>query len=477
MPGMRIEVVQSLPTGGAFSNGDALIATLPAGLSSFGVRTTSTPVLWDPGNSAPGTMSNQYGGGWPNACSNPLGNMTNRAGPFQALGSSIIQSPTPYTPNFLAGNHLDVNVSNGGNAVMWWIPSYSFAVPVYSYAEGYEMHDPNWWYCAGSANYTYTGIYVAGSNQFSIQGGVPFGVTIGDDNQLFSLNNTVFVSSQASPCKISAVDAVNNIITMTKPALVSGTFGLQSIVYDQRDENDKKLNFYGDSVSPYPSTKSWYTTNAVNNPKSNIGTDAYTLGQFNGIPINPDNNGHSSAWGASNNPSNPNKGWRGGWFKWAYAAKWSTGTDGFLRYWEIAPNGVSRLIVNYSGPNAYTAGTWGEAIGGYARNQGAMGLNPFLSSPVQGAGVMGTYTQWRYYGNNYYDRDLNQLGRFYLTNSSTYTIGDGNPAEVQPYIGWAPSTVPLVVNKGNLLSGPANLWFVDEVKSLLPVFVKSIMLN
>lgn len=479
MPGMRINVVGATPPPGAgLSNGDSLIVTPAGGVASFLARTNQVPIVWDNGQAPVNTLLNQWGGGWPSAASNSVANLQNRTGPFQSLGSSVIQTHTPYAQRFLAGNHYDINNTSGGNNVMVWPPSY---VPpgatFYSYMEGYELHDPHWWYCQGQTSYVYTATYVAGSNQFVIQGGIPAGFTTGDSNQLFSLNNTAFVSSQASPCNIVAIDVPSATVTMNKTALVTGTFGLQSVAYGNRDENVKKLNSFANSGSPY-SGLDWYTTNAPGAPKTNTGGDAYALGQFAGVPANPDDNGHSSSWGACNNPANPNKGWRGGWFKWARAAKWSSGTDGFYKYWETAPNGVSRLIVDYAGPTMYNGvSLWGEAFGGYSRNQGAMGMNPGLTSPVQGTGIFGTYTQWRYYGNGYYDRQVTTLGRFLLTNSPTYVIGDANLAEPMPYTGWAPGQTSVVINKGNLAAGPGYVWYVDEARAIPPTLQKVVVLN
>ncbi len=467
----------------SLNNGDSFIVIPPGGsVTAFPARSAQVPIIWDHGQDAAGTMNAAYGGGWPNGASNSVANMQNRAAPFQALGSTSISGPTPFTSKFLAGCHYDVNVSNGGNAAMVWPPAYAPSAQGgstwYSIFEGYGLHDPNWWYAQGLSAYTYTATYVAGQNTFSIQGGIPSGFTTGDSNQLFSLNNTAFVSSQASPCNIVSVDSINNIVTMNKTALVSGTFGLQSVAYGNRDENVKKSNAFANSASPY-SGLDWYNTNAPGAPKTNTAGDSYAMGQFNGVPANPDNTGHSSSWGASNNPANPNKGWRGGWYKWGYAAKWSSGTDGWFKYWEIAPNGISRLIIDYHGPTMYsgTLSSWGEAIGGYSRNQGAMGMNPFLTSAVQGAGVMGTFTQWRYFGNIYYDRAAATLSRFYLTNSPTFTIGDGNLAEIQPYTSYSPISATLVVNKGNLASGTGYCWFVDEANSIAPTLVKTVTLS
>lgn len=452
--------------------------TPPGGtLPAFAARTTSVPILWDHGQDPVGTMNAGWGGGWPNTASNAVANIQNRQAPFQLLGSSTIVAPTPFTSKFLAGNHYDVNTGTGGNAVMAWIPAYTPpAASWYTYMEAYEQHDPFWWFCAGPATIVYTGIYTLGQNTFSIQGGIPAFFTTGDGNQLFSLSNTVFTSPQGDPCFITAVDVTNNIVTMNKTALVGGTFGLQSVAYGDRDENCKKFDYTANQSTPYATTKDWYTANNPNAPKSNSAPDSYALGQDLGVPANPDNNGHSSSWGASNNPTNPAKGWNG-WFKVFYAAKWSTGTDGFWQYGEIAPNGVSRLIVNYSGPTLYSGLTsWGESIGGYARNQGAMGLNPFLSSPASGAGVSGTFTQWRYYANAYYDRNPTTLARFYLTNSSTFTIGDGNPAEIQPYTSWATGLVTVKINQGNLANGSGSLWYVDEANSVPPTLVTNVSL-
>jgi hypothetical protein len=437
--------------------------------SGFGSKSGSRPTAWDYGQAGPGVLDSQWTGGWPNACAVSDCNIFNRAGPFTssgaAAGSSTIPSPTPYTANFIAGCHGGINASNGGNNVMFWKKYTTPAFPYYSIWSYYQRYDPNWWFTTWPGLVTFNGTATSGNNVIT---GVNFpitGLTVGDSNN--DVNDSFFGGTTfANNTKITAVDTVLNTITCSNNALVTRTaqFG---VVYTDRDENVKTWDYSTPGTTPYDSN-SWYGNNQGGVTKSNTASATYVSG-ISGSPTRPqypDNNGHNNFWHPINNQTNPNI----GWYKVDIVAKWDSSTTGFFRIYEtdLSGNGIADTAINFSGANAYPAQvgtTTGESIGGYARNQGYVGQIGLIT-PLTTTGAVNTQTQWRYFGNIYFDVQPSSLGRFYLTNSSTFTMGGGQVAEIQPYTSWSDSSVILVCNKGNLTSGAVRLWFVDEANGV-----------
>ncbi len=165
--------------------------------------------------------------------------------------------------------------------------------------------------------------------------------------------------------------------------------------------------------------------------------------QWENVPAIPDQNGHNNYWGTVQNPSDP----ANGWVHAELVIEMTTDTTGFFQYFE---DGVK--VMDYAGPTTFASTRTVESIGGYARNQGPAGrVMPFTST-----GAAGDYTQWRYYANLYNDRETSGLGRFVL-------VTDGMATEIQPYVTYSADSVDLIINKGNLPSGPAQIHsFIDE---------------
>lgn len=452
---------------GTLNHGDAISFNTP-----LNVTTSAATQVFDQGQDGAGVMNAFWGGGWPNAASNSVANMKNRVGPFQALGSSTMNPPTPNTAAFLAACHYDINTSVGGNNAMLWTNYPAPTFPYFSYWSWYERDDPFWWYTSYPASIIFTATFTAGSSTFTVATPLPTGMTSGDGNQLFSLADAVFTSTQASPCTLQSADPATGICTMNKPALVSGVRGNNSISYSDRDENNKRfnLNASGDPT-PYGSTNSWYTVLGPGTPKSNSAATSWANGEDNGVPAVPDQNGHSNSWGVSFNPANPSL----GWVKKEYVYCWTSATTGFSRYFE---NGLLRA--NYLGPTSYAGSQYVEAIGGYGRNQGLAGGagSKSLVSPIVTAGTPNTYTQWRYWGNIFYFRQQSTLARLYATNASSFSLAGGVFSEPQPGT-FASGVYSGHYNKANLAAGPVTFWAVDEANPLTstPVQVGSAVSN
>jgi len=456
----------SAPPIGTLNHGDAITFSTP-GTATLDVSTGSGDAAmgWDYGQDGPNVLNNMWTGGWPSAASNSIANMKNRSLPFQALGSSTMSGPTPNTLAIVAGCHHDVNVSNGGNAVSIWRTFTTRPFPFYDVVEYYWRQDPFWWYTAYPVQVIFTGIFTAGSPTFSIPGGVlPLGFTAGDTNAAFSSGGAFASSTQANPTFVTSVDAVAGTVTLNKPALLSVTQGGNSVTYVDRDENNKKHSISAGAISEPFTGNFWYTTNSVGGPKSNSAANSWATDQSFGVPQIPDQGGHGSSWGSCNNPANPLI----GWIKSTLLLKWTTANTGFFRYYEtdFSGNGQSRQVMNYAGPITYSGGSSVLELGGYARNQGAMGDKPGLVSPVAGAGTLHTQTQWRYFAELFSSRQLSSLARLYATNTPTFAgPGSGQMYEPQIPVGgsWNGGVFKGFYNKGNLAAGPVWFSFMDEV--------------
>lgn len=448
-----------------------LILTVPAPSGVTYPAKTGT-MKWDIGAAPVGTIDPQWSGGWPSAATDPLGNMQNRDAPFQYSGSATVIGPTPYVSRFLAGNHWGINQgAQGGNGCNFWT---GYTKPngasgdYYSYWCYYNLYDPNWWYTTYPTTVVWTGVFTAGDPVVHFPSGLPFALTGGDGNAIFSGAGGAFQSyTQANPTIISGYDTVANTITMNKGALLTGTFGGNVASYTDRDENLKQWTMSVGVTEPDPVTTSWYATNSAGGPKNNTSHGQLSTDQSAGVPQSPDNNGHGLFWSTHNNFSDPNNGWRGGWVKVELVAKWSVGSTGFFRQYEtnIGPNALNGLMMNYSGITSYTGTVAAESIGDYARNQGAMG-EKVLITPIQGAGTLGLHTQWRYFGNAKYDQQVNNLARWYLSNTFPFTLGDGTLTECFKWISNTGANATIQTDVGNLNLGAGFISYVDEANGI-----------
>jgi hypothetical protein len=482
-------IVPAPPAG--FNHGDLL--TLTGG--PYGTKSGSTPTLDDHGQDGAGATNGAWAGLWPNSATDPTANLKNRTAPFQALGSSTMNGPDPFTTTFLAGNHYE-GLAHSGNQVMAWLAYTPPAQPWYSYWSWAQRQDQRWWYAIGPSQQYFTGTLTNGSNVITAVSSftnVQIGATLQGTGVFHNFVTT-----------ITAVNPGAGTVTMSDPATAAATGAPTQVValYAGRDNNNKGFNF-SNNATPYDSghspSESWYpsigdfantgsaganTLAVFNVPNSNTDTRCKTSlnddGGFRpanpttGALQNPDQNGHGTGWAASNNPADVTKGEAGtAWVKAEIVAKWTTASDGYFRYYE---NNV--LIVNYSGPTVYSSlvATVCEALGGYARNIGPV---PADTANYQSTGgTVGTYTQWRGLAKVLCDRQTTGLGRFVMTNSASYVPGDGNVAETQPYTGYGNLSSTIRVRKGNLNAGTAHLWFVDEANGVAtPRHERAITLN
>lgn len=446
-------IIKSSATGGVFTNG----ANFTINGGPFFTKSGGAPTQWDHGQDGAGVLNAGYSGGWPNAFTAGLAscNIFNRAAPFQSGGSSTIQPPTPYTGVFVAGCHGDLVGSNQGYNVMLWNSYSTPTYPYYAVRNFYCQYDPNWWFTLWPSSITFLGDLTNGSNLITNITTAPFpvGLTAGDFN-----GSGLFNSGLSGTPQLTAVDPVLGTATLTNNAIATKIQTSITALFLDRDENTKVTDFNMDGGSnPYGSTE-YYTANGPGAPKSNTATHSYATGQN---PLQtPDQNGHGSSWGLSLNLANPALGVNNGWKKLEYVVCYTSATSGFYWYYE---NGVQ--VVNHFGSNAFAQASSAitvDAIGGYGRNQGYVGQKSLIT-PIVTTGANGAQTQWRYFANNYYDRQTSGAGRFYLTNTPTWAPGDGNPLyEIQPYVAWANASVTMTCNKGNLSSGAGYLWFIDE---------------
>jgi hypothetical protein len=210
--------------------------------------------------------------------------------------------------------------------------------------------------------------------------------------------------------------------------------------------------------TPY-GVNSWYT-NEWGQGKTNTAPLTLSTDTIGGVPAIPDRNGHNNYWKTMLNPADP----ANGWIKVEIIIVFTSDDTGSFKIYE---NNV--LVMDYAGPTTYASTSTVEAIGGYARNQGAVGRK----TPYNSTGAPGTFTQFRYYADSFNDRQTTGLGRVIATNASTYTVGASSiAAEIQPWTSWADGSVTITFNKGKLTSGPVYFWFVDEANGAsTPVLV------
>jgi len=466
---LTIQSGAGLPTFTIY-DGLAFTVTPPGGaVTTFGTKSGNAPTLWDHGQDGAGVLNAGWSGAFPNTSSDTTYNAKNQLLPFTEPGTSTaITGPHQYATAALAGNHHDVNTGTGGNNVMAWVNYTNPGSLFYSYWSGYFKYSPNWWFAVAPFECFFTGTLTNGSNTITGIASTT-GITV---------SSTVSFAGVPNGTTVTGVGAS----TVTMSAAYTGTTGTFSNINTinlQFDNNNKTYDVSAPSGTPY-NTRNWYNnfrgTTVVGigtfaHPNSNSDSGAQTVlnddGASQGFPVLqiPDNNGHNNFWHNVANATNPNN--QFGWVKYEIWAVMSSGTNGAWRYTEYnAP-----LIVNYSGATVYPGQTTQlEAIGGYARNQGAVPNDPNYSSP-QPAGI---FTQWRYFNSTYNDRQTSGFGRFVATNSATYTVGGGQISEVQPYTAWSPSTATLVANIGNNSIGTGVLWYVDEANGIVPTPVANL---
>jgi hypothetical protein len=461
---------------GGISNGASV--TITGG--PFGTKSGSSPSIWDHGQDGAGVLNAGWSGAWPNAAGNSIANTINRAQPFQALGSSTINGPHPYTTTFLAGNHYQSGAFAGNN-VMPYVAFSTPALPYYSYWSWYTRDDPQWWHSIAPFEINFTGTLASGNNVIT---------AISSFTWLDSTYIGASISGTGIPSSssITAINSGAGTITINNNVTANGAQALLAIQVGF-DNNNKRYDFSAASTPYDTSVGNWYLTYAdyrgvgnfqFSHPTSNTDLTAKNgiLDDTGGALTNPDQNGHNAFWRDGNNPTNVSEGVGGnGWQKSELLIKWTTATTGYVKYFENNTYlGGGLLVVDYAGKTIYTGITSAsESIGGYSRRQGVV---PADTTHYLSTGTAGTYTLWRYYADVYYDRQTTGQARFVMTNSATYVLGDGNIVEIQPYTAWANGSVTLTINKGNLSSGTAKIWFVDEVNGVsTPALQSTITLN
>lgn len=129
--------------GGSLTHGSSFTVTG----SGFGTKSGSTPKLWDYGQDADNTVNSGWSGAYPSTASNAYANLKNRSLPFtNTMTGSTITGPHSNISRVLAGCHLDVNTSSGGNNVLPFVNFTRPSFPYYSYWCWYVKNDPTWAY-------------------------------------------------------------------------------------------------------------------------------------------------------------------------------------------------------------------------------------------------------------------------------------------------------------------------------------------
>lgn len=152
-------------------------------------------------------------------------------------------------------------------------------------------------------------------------------------------------------------------------------------------------------------------------------------------------------WG-NHDPSTGNaKNFAKGWVKQEIFNCWSPSAGvGYIREWH---NNVDIWNSIYtSATDSLSASThWGdsnlrsEGIGGYQRDSHSLNR--------------------RYWCDVIFDRDANP-GRWYVSNSNSWSLGSGILAEPQPWVFWSTTRCDMTFKKGGLSSGPGFAFYVNE---------------
>src|ERR1700730_13783985 len=350
---------------GSFNHGDPI--TIIGG--PFGTKSGSTPKIWDHGQDGAGNVNGGFTGAWPSTAGNSVANFQNRAAPFQALGSSTINGPHPYTNVFLGGNHYQSGAT-GGNNVMAWTKYTLPSFPFYSYWSYYFRHDPNWCFAIAASQQNFTGTTTSGSNIIT---------GIAGFSNIFT-TSTIFGQGLSggtynSQTTVTGINTGAGTLTTLANATATGTSVITAFNNDL-DNNTKTFDFSSPGNSPYDS-QNWYdgighsvTTGGASgnnfvHPNSN--TDSLCniglnddVGFKPGTPSaaleNPDENAHGNNWNATNNPTNAANGIGGfGWIKGERLITWTTATSGLIKYWENNTYVSSAPSINYAGSTVYSS--------------------------------------------------------------------------------------------------------------------------
>lgn len=221
----------------------------------------------------------------------------------------------------------------------------------------------------------------------------------------------------------------NNILSYPQYIYFSAYTRLDPSWVFSTDNNLKTFDFSNGS-SPYTmnssSDSNWYAEYNPHWTSTNSG-GSWHLNDDGGSLINPDANGKSSWWNASENPYT-------GWVKQEFELKITNQNDGFIKIWE---NGV--LKVNYSGPtDRYNGTTKAIAIGGFAR-------------------MYGQPNNFRYFADLYYD---NSNSRVLACKGSTYA--NRGVCELQVPTNWNENSISVSFNQGALLNGSTAYFYVID---------------
>lgn len=130
--------------GGGLSHGDSFVVTtaqIVSGSGDFGTKSGSTPIIWDAGTAATGSIDSQWTGGWPSTFGggNATYNMALRDAGFRS-----ISAPHSYCSRFYGGCHGALNSLTAGNNVMLYKAFTRPSFPWYSYWCWYQRYDPLW---------------------------------------------------------------------------------------------------------------------------------------------------------------------------------------------------------------------------------------------------------------------------------------------------------------------------------------------
>ena len=105
--------------------------------SSFGVKSSAAPVIWD--NCSGTNITDKWSGGWPNVASSSY-NMNYRT-PVQ-VGRNI-PLPHSHITKYATGCHVAGVYNSGQNVILWKNRTMS-SFPQYTYVSWYERFDDNW---------------------------------------------------------------------------------------------------------------------------------------------------------------------------------------------------------------------------------------------------------------------------------------------------------------------------------------------
>ena len=489
-----------LPVGSSgYSNGTVLTVTPPGGaLTAFGTKSGNAPTQVDFGQDGTGNINAGYGSHGPSGFTgaNLVYNMQNRAAPFQAGGSSIINGPHPYCNTFLAGcsawNFGQGGASNTGEQI--WVSNNhvpnTFTYPYYQTRSYYTRDDPYWWFVPDADTIDgLTATLTNGSNQIVITAGTLTGLaTNGTTN--FETNRGTATDISQGIGTASVITGLNGS-TITISDNFTGPTGSYSSCFTSNslaDNNNKTWDLCqgtsiyqgnGEEYDQYISFFGHQTIGATTytHPHSNSDVSTVTIQGNNQFP-SPAFTSPFGNYSAVLNPANPANTCNGnvvGWKQVTHVVCWTSATSGYFKWYEN-----NSLVLSYAGPTMWStfafSNTVAESIGGYRRNYGPTGTYAgYVSANPNGNGQT---TQWNYLAQMYLDLQQSGLARLVLSNSSSWAPGNaGAWGEPQPYSAWSPASITYTVNKGNLAAGQAYLWYVDEANSVAPTVVSTFTLN